>query len=70
MTVSYSREVFTSTGTFGLFLKLLARWRGSIYRLIWRDLIIYIGIYYVLSGVYRFLLNEEGKRKRASGKKK
>ena len=61
MTVTYSREVFTSTGTSGIFLKLLTRWQGSIYKLIWHDLLIYIVIYYILSCVYRFALDAESK---------
>jgi hypothetical protein len=52
--------VFTATGKCGgLFLKLLMRWRGSIYKLVWRDLLIYVVLYYMLSGTYRFLLTEE-----------
>ena len=58
MTVSYSREVFTSTGTSGIFLKLLTRWQGSIYKLIWHDLLIYVSLYYLLSCTYRFALDE------------
>ena len=60
MTISYSREVFTSTGT-GIFLRLLGRWKGSIYKLVWRDLFVYVSIYTVLSVIYRFELSEEGK---------
>ena len=60
MTISYSREVFTSTGT-GIFLRLLGRWKGSIYKLVWRDLLVYVSIYTALSLLYRFQLSEEGK---------
>ena len=60
MTISYSREVFTSTGT-GIFLRLLARWKGSIYKLVWRDLLVYVFVYSALSIIYRFFLVEEGK---------
>lgn len=59
MTVEYSSDVFTTTGRTGLFLKLLRRWRGSIYKLIWRDLAIYITIYFFLSGVYRLILTPD-----------
>ena len=59
MTVSYSREVFTSTGT-GIFLRLLGRWKGSIYKLVWRDLFVYVTIYTVLSVLYRFELSDDG----------
>ena len=60
MTIQYSREVFTTSGK-GLFLHLLNRWKGSIYKLVWRDLLVYVSIYTALSLVYRFKLSEEGK---------
>ena len=61
MTVAYSSKVFTSTGSVGLFLKLLVRWKGSIYKLVWRDLLIFVILYYFLSGLYRFVLPEDSK---------
>ena len=60
MTVSYSEHVFTSTSN-GIFLKLLFRWKGSIYKLVWRDLVIYVLLYSILSCIYRFMLTENGK---------
>ncbi|KAL6259170.1 hypothetical protein P5V15_009091 [Pogonomyrmex californicus] len=61
MTVSYTAEVATCRG-FGCFLKLLLRWRASIYKLVWLDLTLFLFLYYLLSGIYRLLLNEEQKR--------
>ncbi|XP_011880372.1 PREDICTED: bestrophin-4 isoform X2 [Vollenhovia emeryi] len=61
MTVSYTAEVATCRGL-GCFLKLLIRWRASVYKLVWIDLTLFLFIYYSLSGIYRFLLNEEQKR--------
>ncbi|XP_054727733.1 bestrophin-1 isoform X4 [Anastrepha obliqua] len=61
MTVTYTAEVATCRG-FGCFLKLLRRWRGSIYKLVWLDLIAFLFLYYVLSVVYRFVLNEYQKQ--------
>lgn len=58
MTVTYSNEVTTST-TFGIFLKLLLRWRGSIFKMIWADLLLYLVIYYALNILYLYGLNEE-----------
>ncbi|CAL8116070.1 unnamed protein product [Orchesella dallaii] len=58
MTVSYTAEVATCKG-FGCFLKLLFRWRGSIYKLVWPDLFLFLGTYFSLSILYRFFLNEE-----------
>ncbi|XP_039970726.1 bestrophin-1 isoform X4 [Bactrocera neohumeralis] len=57
MTVTYTAEVATCRG-FGCFLKLLSRWRGSIYKLVWLDLIAFLFLYYLLSIVYRFCLDE------------
>lgn len=60
MTITYSENVFTSTGNYGIFIKLLLRWKGSIYKLVYRDLMIYVFLYSVLSLTYRFGLPEEG----------
>lgn len=61
MTVTYTAEVATCRG-FGCFLKLLFRWRGSIYKLVWLDLVIFLWVYYVLNLTYRFALDEPQKR--------
>ncbi|XP_032669992.1 bestrophin-4 isoform X2 [Odontomachus brunneus] len=61
MTVSYTAEVATCRGL-GCFLKLLLRWRASIYKLVWLDLALYLSIYYALSGTYRLILNAEQKK--------
>ncbi|XP_074648496.1 bestrophin-2-like isoform X2 [Tubulanus polymorphus] len=56
MTVTYTAEVASSY--FGCFLKLLARWKGSIYKLLWKDVLVFLVAYYSLSLLYRFGLNE------------
>lgn len=61
MTVSYTAEVATCKGL-GCFLKLLLRWRASIYKLVWLDLALFLFIYYSLSVLYRFVLDEEQKK--------
>uniref|UniRef100_T1JF97 Bestrophin homolog n=1 Tax=Strigamia maritima TaxID=126957 RepID=T1JF97_STRMM len=61
MTVSYTAEVATCRG-FGCFWQLLFRWRGSIYKLLWPELIVYIVCYYSLSIIYRLVLEDENKR--------
>lgn len=38
------------------FLIVTRRWKGSVYRLIWFELLVFIGIYSILSLTYRFLL--------------
>ncbi|CAB3366780.1 Hypothetical predicted protein [Cloeon dipterum] len=57
MTVTYTAEVATCRG-FGCFLKLLFRWRGSIYKLVWPDLIAFLVGYFSLSLLYRFVLQD------------
>ncbi|XP_068241578.1 LOW QUALITY PROTEIN: uncharacterized protein [Palaemon carinicauda] len=61
MTVTYTHEVATCN-KFGTFWKLLFRWRGGIYNLVWPELFVYTILYYVFSIVYRFLLDEPSKR--------
>ncbi|CAB3228351.1 unnamed protein product [Arctia plantaginis] len=61
MTVTYTGEVATCRG-FGTFLKVLYRWRGSIYKLVWLDLLVFLLLYYVLNLTYRLLLDEHSKR--------
>ncbi|XP_013788699.1 bestrophin-4-like, partial [Limulus polyphemus] len=60
MTVSYSKHVSTSHG-FGHFWKLLFRWRGSIYKLLWPELCLYVFLYYTLNLTYRLILSEHNK---------
>ncbi|XP_076273839.1 bestrophin 1 isoform X2 [Rhynchophorus ferrugineus] len=60
MTVTYTGEVATCRGL-GCFLKLLTRWKGSIYKLVWLDLIVFLLIYYGLNLTYRLLLDAPGK---------
>ncbi|KAF1480522.1 Bestrophin-4, partial [Megadyptes antipodes antipodes] len=59
MTVSYTLKVANSC--FGGFSKLLFRWKGSIYKLLYKEFIVFMVLYAVLSLVYRRLLTEEQK---------
>ncbi|XP_058457414.1 bestrophin-4-like isoform X2 [Malaya genurostris] len=61
MTVTYTAEVATCRG-FGCFLKLLVRWRGSIYKLVWLDLSCFLLLYYILNITYRLVLDEHQKQ--------
>lgn len=40
---------------------IIFRWRGSIYKLVWLDLLCFLFIYYLLNIVYRTALNDEQK---------
>ncbi|XP_006006631.1 bestrophin-3 isoform X3 [Latimeria chalumnae] len=60
MTVTYSSKV--ANATFFGFHRLLLRWRGSIYKLLYREFIVFVGLYTALSVIYRFFLAESQKR--------
>lgn len=60
MTVTYNASVATSS--FSCFLKLLARWQGSIYKLLWKDFALFAAIYYLLGFLYHFVLTADQKR--------
>ncbi|XP_004872440.1 bestrophin-2 [Heterocephalus glaber] len=60
MTVTYTARV--ANARFGGFSQLLLLWRGSIYKLLWRELLCFLALYMVLSAAYRFMLAEEQKR--------
>ncbi|XP_056131694.1 bestrophin-3-like [Lampris incognitus] len=60
MTVTYSGKV--ANATFFGFHRLLLRWRGSIYKLLYREFTVFALLYTVLSVVYRLLLSEQQKR--------
>ncbi|KAH8304018.1 hypothetical protein KR018_005913 [Drosophila ironensis] len=53
MTVSYAGEV-PNGSSFGCFWKILWKWRGSVYKLVWRELIAYLCLYYTINVIYRF----------------
>ncbi|XP_034382418.1 bestrophin-3-like [Cyclopterus lumpus] len=60
MTVTYSSKV--ANATFFSFHRLLLRWRGSIYKLLYREFIVFVVLYTVLSVVYRLVLSDHQKR--------
>uniref|UniRef100_A0A8B9PSH6 Bestrophin homolog n=1 Tax=Apteryx owenii TaxID=8824 RepID=A0A8B9PSH6_APTOW len=60
MTISYTLKVANSH--FGGFSKLLFRWKGSIYKLLYKEFIVFVVLYAVLSLAYRRLLTEDQKR--------
>ncbi|XP_062339499.1 bestrophin-3-like [Osmerus eperlanus] len=60
MTVTYSSKV--ANATFFGFHRLLLRWKGSIYKLLYREFIVFVLLYTVLSIVYRLVLSDPQKR--------
>lgn len=59
MTVTYIQHVHTS-GKVGAFLRLLTIWKGSVFKGIWRDLLIYCVLYGGISIIYRLGLSKDG----------
>ncbi|XP_023341648.1 bestrophin-4 isoform X3 [Eurytemora carolleeae] len=55
MTVSYSGDV-ANASRFGIFIKILLRWRGSVYKLVFKELIAYSAMYMVVNIMYRLIL--------------
>jgi len=51
MTISYQRDVASSTA--GGFTRLLFKWKGSLYKLICRELFLFIIVYTLLGVIYR-----------------
>ncbi|KAI4486914.1 hypothetical protein M0802_012233 [Mischocyttarus mexicanus] len=60
MTVSYQYEVASSTS--GGFTRLLFMWRGSLYKLIYRELLLFLIMFASLSAIYRYALIDAQKR--------
>ncbi|KAH8858685.1 Bestrophin-1 [Schistosoma japonicum] len=60
MLSSYLLDISNGQGTF-VFLIILKKWKGSLYKLVWIDLLIYISAYYVLNLSYRFAMNDKQK---------
>ncbi|XP_052063016.1 bestrophin-2-like [Mytilus californianus] len=57
MTIIYQYKV-ANTGL-GTFTKLLARWRGSVYKLLYKEMLIYSALYTLIALIYRLVLNED-----------
>ncbi|KAE9554265.1 hypothetical protein FO519_002499 [Halicephalobus sp. NKZ332] len=60
MTITYSLDVASST-LCGIH-KLLFRWKGSIWKSIWPELLLWLTAYAGLSFLYRFILTKEHQR--------
>ncbi|KAF7694170.1 bestrophin-3-like [Silurus meridionalis] len=60
MTVTYSSKV--ANATFFGFHRLLLRWRGSIYKLLYREFLVFALLYTILSFIYRWALTDPQKR--------
>ncbi len=59
MTISYTADVANASG-FGCFTRILLRWKGSVYKLILKELAAYVSVYMILNVLYRTLLCQPG----------
>uniref|UniRef100_A0A915J1S3 Bestrophin homolog n=1 Tax=Romanomermis culicivorax TaxID=13658 RepID=A0A915J1S3_ROMCU len=57
MTVTYSSECASERGW--NFLRLLFRWRGSVYKILYKDLAIFLFFYFFISLFYRSVFTGE-----------
>jgi hypothetical protein len=60
MTVKYASEVATSH--FWTLHKLMFRWRGSIWKLVWVEMVIWCVVFAALSALYRFALDDDQRK--------
>ncbi|XP_076861608.1 bestrophin-3-like isoform X2 [Brachyhypopomus gauderio] len=60
MTVTYSSKV--ANATFFGFHRLLLRWRGSIYKLLYREFLVFALLYTIVGLIYRWVLTDPQKR--------
>ncbi|KFM72558.1 Bestrophin-3, partial [Stegodyphus mimosarum] len=60
MTITYSLDVANTR--FCGFTKLLGRWKGSIYKILWKEFIVFMMGYGLLSVTYRCFLNKDQKK--------
>ncbi|XP_029901497.1 bestrophin-3-like [Myripristis murdjan] len=60
MTVPYSSQV--ANASFFGFHRLLLRWTGSIYKLLYREFLVFAAMYSGLSAIYRLVLSDPQKR--------
>lgn len=57
MTVSYTGDV-ANASNFGIFFKILCKWKGSVYKVVWKELLAYILCYLLINVTYRMVIVE------------
>ena len=55
MTISYTADVANASG-FGTFSRILIKWKGSVYKLIMKELVSYLALWAFLNIIYRCVL--------------
>ncbi|KAG5669821.1 hypothetical protein PVAND_000114 [Polypedilum vanderplanki] len=61
MTVSYAEDLLSASGM-SLIKLVFLKWKGSLFKLIWKDLLMFISMFYILQGIYVFGISEENKK--------
>ncbi|CAG0882292.1 unnamed protein product [Darwinula stevensoni] len=61
MTIIYTKKITTS-GYYGGFFQFLCRWKGSVYKSVWKDVLFWLLVYYILRVIYTGMLSEEGRK--------
>ena len=59
MTVSYTADV-ANASNFGVFTNILIKWKGSVYKLVFKELLAFLAVYFCLNGFYRQILTQPG----------
>lgn len=59
MTISYQKTLGSAGGGFAC---LLFKWKGSLYKLCYRELAMFLVPFAILSAIYRHVLNENQKK--------
>ncbi|XP_055331018.1 bestrophin-3-like [Paramacrobiotus metropolitanus] len=60
MTVRYQLKL--ESVTFGKLGQLLLRWRGSVYKLMYREFLVFAILFAIISMIYRLVLNEDQRK--------
>lgn len=61
----YANRYQDTNKRFRGFWHLMAMWKGSVLKLIWHDLLVFMVMYSILSAIYRFLLFGNPKHREA-----
>ncbi|PAA85126.1 hypothetical protein BOX15_Mlig032475g1 [Macrostomum lignano] len=61
MAVSYAAKIYTKDRLF--FIKLLFRWAGSVWQLLWVDFLVFVALYVSLAVLYQLILYNDAKMK-------
>ena len=58
MTISYTSDV-ANASRFGVFTSILIRWKGSVYKLVYKELLAFLAGYFALNIFYRTVLQQK-----------